>query len=175
MKERQRSCHHRMMLNCTSAQVRLGMQVIMIADATWNMYAGDIMEIPKAVCLHEEDAGILWKHMDYRTGHAEVRRSRRLVLSFISTVVNYEYAFYWYFYQVSLPFSLTLCLLPMAMPSTLLLHTGNLPFAIPFCWHPCCCRWPASALYLSIEVSAALEFVSGWGSVSPSCIAQVCS
>ncbi len=35
-------------------------------------------------------------------GHAEVRRSRRLVLSFISTVVNYEYAFYWYFYQVTL-------------------------------------------------------------------------
>ncbi|MCJ1305232.1 hypothetical protein MMC08_008046 [Hypocenomyce scalaris] len=57
--------------------------------------AGDVMEIPKAVCLHEEDAGVLWKHMDYRTGHAEVRRSRRLVLSFISTVVNYEYAFYW--------------------------------------------------------------------------------
>lgn len=26
------------------------------------------MEIPKAVCLHEEDAGVLWKHMDYRTG-----------------------------------------------------------------------------------------------------------
>ena len=24
--------------------------------------------IPQAVCLHEEDAGILWKHMDYRTG-----------------------------------------------------------------------------------------------------------
>ena len=30
--------------------------------------AGDVMEIPKAVCLHEEDAGVLWKHMDYRTG-----------------------------------------------------------------------------------------------------------
>ena len=26
------------------------------------------MEIKKAVCLHEEDAGVLWKHMDYRTG-----------------------------------------------------------------------------------------------------------
>ena len=64
--------------------------------------SGEVMEIPKAVCLHEEDAGVLWKHMDYRTGHAEVRRSRRLALSFISTVVNYEYAFYWYFYQVRL-------------------------------------------------------------------------
>jgi primary-amine oxidase len=37
--------------------------------------------------------------MEYRNGHSEVRRSRRLVLSFVSTVVNYEYAFYWYFYQ----------------------------------------------------------------------------
>ena len=29
----------------------------------------------------------------------EVRRSRRLVVSFIATVGNYEYGFYWYFYQ----------------------------------------------------------------------------
>lgn len=77
-------------------------------------HAGDIMEIPKAVCLHEEDAGIMWKHMDYRSGKAEVRRSRRLVLSFISTVVNYEYAFYWYFYQVSWPLKkYCSCLLPV--------------------------------------------------------------
>lgn len=33
-----------------------------------HVHAGDVMEIPKAVCLHEEDAGVLWKHMDYRTG-----------------------------------------------------------------------------------------------------------
>ncbi len=62
--------------------------------------AGEPWEIKKAVCLHEEDAGILWKHMEYRNGHAEVRRSRRLVLSFVATVVNYEYCFYWHFYQV---------------------------------------------------------------------------
>lgn len=65
--------------------------------------AGEPWEIKKAVCLHEEDAGILWKHMEYRNGYAEVRRSRRLVLSFVATVVNYEYCFYWYFYQVLLP------------------------------------------------------------------------
>lgn len=41
--------------------------------------------------------------MEYRNGHSEVRRSRRLVLSFVATVVNYEYCFYWMFYQVSLP------------------------------------------------------------------------
>ena len=58
------------------------------------------MVIKKAVCMHEEDAGTLWKHTEYRTGHSEVRRSRRLVLSFIATIANYEYGFYWYFYQV---------------------------------------------------------------------------
>ena len=44
------------------------------------------MLIEKAVCMHEEDAGLLWKHVEYRTNHSEVRRSRRLVLSFIATV-----------------------------------------------------------------------------------------
>ncbi len=33
------------------------------------------------------------------TGKAEVRRGRRLVLSFIATFANYEYGFYWHLYQ----------------------------------------------------------------------------
>jgi Cu2+-containing amine oxidase len=45
--------------------------------------------IPKAVCLHEEDAGMLWKHTDTRLGHVEVRRNRRLVISMVSTFANY--------------------------------------------------------------------------------------
>jgi primary-amine oxidase len=60
---------------------------------------GKVVQIENAICLHEEDFGILWKHVDWRTEHAEVRRSRRLVVSFIATVGNYEYGFYWYFYQ----------------------------------------------------------------------------
>ncbi len=50
------------------------------------------------ICIHEEDFGILWKHVDLFTGRAEVRRSRRLVVSSIATIGNYEYGFYWYFY-----------------------------------------------------------------------------
>ncbi len=53
---------------------------------------------PNAICMHEEDYGILWKHVDLRSGRTEVRRSRRLVISSIATVGNYEYGFYWYFY-----------------------------------------------------------------------------
>jgi primary-amine oxidase len=54
--------------------------------------------LPQAICLHEEDYGILWKHADAFAGTAEVRRSRRMVVSYIATVGNYEYGFFWYFY-----------------------------------------------------------------------------
>jgi primary-amine oxidase len=61
---------------------------------------GGALTIPNAICIHEEDFGILWKHTDRRFPHApEVRRSRRLVVSSVSTVENYEYGFFWYFYQ----------------------------------------------------------------------------
>ncbi len=61
---------------------------------------GRDLTIPNAICIHEEDYGILWKHTDRRMPDApEVRRSRRLVISSISTVENYEYGFFWYFYQ----------------------------------------------------------------------------
>ena len=57
------------------------------------------MLIKKAVCMHEEDAGMAWKHVEYRTGHSEVRRMRRLVVSFVATIANYEYGFAWHLYQ----------------------------------------------------------------------------
>jgi primary-amine oxidase len=60
---------------------------------------GNVSMLKNVVCLHEEDYGILWKHTDWRSGQSEVRRSRRLSVSFIATVGNYEYGFYWYFYQ----------------------------------------------------------------------------
>jgi primary-amine oxidase len=61
---------------------------------------GNPLTIPNAICMHEEDYGILWKHTDRRLPDApEVRRSRRLVVSSISTVENYEYGFFWYLYQ----------------------------------------------------------------------------
>jgi primary-amine oxidase len=73
--------------------------VIRYFDAVMTNSRGQVVTIENAVCMHEEDYGILWKHMDWRTEQTEVRRSRRLVVSFISTVGNYEYGFFWYFYQ----------------------------------------------------------------------------
>lgn len=67
-------------------------------DGTVNDSDGNAVTIPNAICMHEEDYGIAWKHTDFRTGEVEVRRSRRLVISTICTVGNYEYGFFWYLY-----------------------------------------------------------------------------
>ncbi|KAF2945610.1 hypothetical protein DAI22_02g229366 [Oryza sativa Japonica Group] len=68
-------------------------------DAHFTNFTGGVETIENVVCFHEEDHGILWKHQDWRTGLAEVRRSRRLTVSFVCTIANYEYGFYWHFYQ----------------------------------------------------------------------------
>lgn len=68
-------------------------------DATLSDSQGNPVHKPKAICMHEEDMGILWKHVEYRNGHNESRRSRELIVSSIATVVNYEYLFYWHFRQ----------------------------------------------------------------------------
>jgi primary-amine oxidase len=67
-------------------------------DAVVHDSRGEPRTITNAICIHEEDSGVLWKHVDERTG-AEVRRARRLVVSFHVTVANYEYLVYWRFYQ----------------------------------------------------------------------------
>lgn len=54
--------------------------------------------LANAVCMHEEDYGVLWKHTDIFTGDVQTRRSRRLVVSFFTTVGNYDYGYYWYLY-----------------------------------------------------------------------------
>jgi primary-amine oxidase len=71
---------------------------IVYLDAVVPDTRGDPMEIPRAVCLHEEDGAVLWKHVDAETG-AQVRRMRRMVVSAHVTVANYEYLVYWKFYQ----------------------------------------------------------------------------
>ncbi|ROO84868.1 primary-amine oxidase [Actinocorallia herbida] len=59
---------------------------------------GNPRTLANAVCVHEEDYGILYKHSDLWAGSSVVRRQRRLVLSFFTTVGNYDYGFYWYLY-----------------------------------------------------------------------------
>src|SRR5262249_15607636 len=67
-------------------------------DGVVNDSFGNAVTIPNAICMHEEDYGISWKHTDFFADEVAVRRARRLVISMIATVGNYEYGFFWYFY-----------------------------------------------------------------------------
>ncbi|MET8427685.1 primary-amine oxidase [Nocardia sp. NPDC004860] len=67
-------------------------------DAVISDEKGQPRSIKNAICLHEEDYGVLWKHTDMFNGMNETRRQRRLVISFFLTIGNYDYGFYWYLY-----------------------------------------------------------------------------
>lgn len=67
-------------------------------DAVLSDERGRPRVIGNAICIHEEDVGVLWKHEDMFTGSKQVRRNRRLVISSFTTVGNYDYGFYWYLY-----------------------------------------------------------------------------
>jgi primary-amine oxidase len=98
--------------------------VIHYFDAVFTTEQGMPFTVPNVVCLHEEDYGILWKHNDPRSGRTEVRRSRRLVVSTICTVGNYEYGFFWYFYlDGSIQFEVKLT----GILSTMAINRGDSP------------------------------------------------
>ena len=61
--------------------------------------AGQAQTTKNAVCIHEEDNGILFKHTDFRDGSTIVTRGRKLIISHIFTAGNYEYCVYWQFHQ----------------------------------------------------------------------------
>ncbi|GEL21996.1 amine oxidase [Pseudonocardia sulfidoxydans NBRC 16205] len=71
---------------------------ILYTDAVIADDLGNPRTIQNAICMHEEDYGVLWKHSDMFTGSRETRRQRRLVISFFTPIGNYDYGFYWYLY-----------------------------------------------------------------------------
>lgn len=68
-------------------------------DADFVNRAGAAVTIKNAICIHEEDNGILFKHTDFRDGSTIVTRARKLIISQIFTAANYEYCIYWIFHQ----------------------------------------------------------------------------
>ncbi|KAL0951982.1 hypothetical protein HGRIS_008635 [Hohenbuehelia grisea] len=63
-------------------------------------HAGTATIIKNVICIHEEDTGVLWKHTDYRPGgRSQTVRRRRLVVSMVCTLANYEYIWNYHFYQ----------------------------------------------------------------------------
>lgn len=55
---------------------------------------GEAAVIKNAICIHEEDNGLLYKHTDFRDGTVVSARDRKLIISQIITAANYEYGFY---------------------------------------------------------------------------------
>lgn len=68
-------------------------------DANFVNRAGASQTIKNAICVHEEDAGILFKHTDFRDDSVIVTRGRKLLISHVFTAANYEYCVYWIFHQ----------------------------------------------------------------------------
>ncbi|KAL8700856.1 MAG: hypothetical protein Q9201_005226 [Fulgogasparrea decipioides] len=68
-------------------------------DASFVNRAGASQTIKNAICIHEEDAGILFKHTDFRDDSVIVTRGRKLLISHVFTAANYEYCVYWIFHQ----------------------------------------------------------------------------
>ena len=68
-------------------------------DAVLSNDKGEPVPSPNVICVHEQDAGIEWKHTNYRTGKAAVVRKRELVVQSIITVANYEYIMAFMFNQ----------------------------------------------------------------------------
>lgn len=61
-------------------------------DADFPARDGTIRHIKNAICIHEEDDGILFKHTDFRDDSVIVTRARKLIIQQIFTAANYEYA-----------------------------------------------------------------------------------
>ncbi|KAL7622590.1 peroxisomal copper amine oxidase [Parahypoxylon ruwenzoriense] len=68
-------------------------------DADFPTRSGGVHTIKNAICIHEEDSGILFKHSDFRDQSVIVTRGRKLVIQQIFTAANYEYAVQWIFHQ----------------------------------------------------------------------------
>ncbi|KAF9881752.1 peroxisomal copper amine oxidase [Colletotrichum karsti] len=68
--------------------------VIHYMDAIMAVSTGEAAIVKNAICIHEEDNGLLYKHTDYRDGTVISARDRKLIISQIITAANYEYCFY---------------------------------------------------------------------------------
>jgi primary-amine oxidase len=70
-----------------------------LIDATFADDDGKPYELERAVGIYERDGGILWKHFDSVSGKNESRRARELVMFFVATIGNYDYAVNYIFKQ----------------------------------------------------------------------------
>lgn len=83
-------------LGCNANSLELGcdcMGRIHYMDGCVTDALGSAIEIKNAICIHEEDAGVLYTHTDWRNGRKSIKRARKLVFQITSTIANYDYIF----------------------------------------------------------------------------------
>lgn len=68
-----------------------------LLDAVFVDDGGGIIKFPSAIGLYERDGGLLWKHMDQNTRKADLKRARELVITYTTTIGNYDYGVSWIF------------------------------------------------------------------------------
>jgi len=68
-------------------------------DAVFADDEGGAMRVPRAVALYERDGGVLWKHVEQGLRKGAGQRARELVLTFTTTIGNYDYGGDWVFHQ----------------------------------------------------------------------------
>jgi primary-amine oxidase len=71
----------------------------LLLDATFAGDDGQPYVLSSAVGIYERDGGMLWKHYESYSQKNESRRARQLVVFFIATIGNYDYAVNWIFHQ----------------------------------------------------------------------------
>ncbi|ELR97052.1 primary-amine oxidase [Gloeocapsa sp. PCC 73106] len=72
----------------------------LLLDATFADDLGEPYLWEGAGAIYERQGGLLWSHFDFElTEQVEARRGRELVLRFITTIGNYDYAVNWVFQQ----------------------------------------------------------------------------
>ena len=102
-----------------------------LIDATFAGDDGQPYVLPRAVAIYERDGGLLWKHFESYSGQNESRRARELVLSFIATIGNYDYALNWIFHQdgvLEVDAALSGIMLPKGVRETKVSdHDGHFP------------------------------------------------
>jgi primary-amine oxidase len=70
-----------------------------LIDATYAADDGKPYVLKNAVGIYERDGGMLWKHYESYSKTNESRRGRDLVVFFIATIGNYDYAINWVFHE----------------------------------------------------------------------------
>ncbi len=92
-----------------------------LIDATFAGDDGQPYVLPQAVGIYERDGGLLWKHYESYSETNESRRARQLVIFFIATIGNYDYAVNWIFHQdgtLEADAALSGIMLPKGVPQT---------------------------------------------------------